>query len=97
MNDKEILKEKKINFIEKCIGIMGNKAYQGSYAAPREAFRYLIEQVRVDERQKIREMVEGMRKTEQDKPCNHQNKNGVVCSESGMKLLVLDDIINNLK
>ncbi len=28
--------------IEQCIGIMGNKAYQGSYAGPREAFRKVL-------------------------------------------------------
>lgn len=40
--------------IEECIGIRGNKAYNGSYAAPREAFRkvlrdFLAEEIRLTE------------------------------------------------
>lgn len=38
MNEEQFIGEG----IEKCIGIRGNRAYDGSYAAPREAFREVI-------------------------------------------------------
>lgn len=45
--------------IESCVGIMGEKAYQGSYAAPREAFQKILKGLLAslfsDIREKIRE------------------------------------------
>lgn len=46
--------------IEECIRIRGEKAYNGSYAAPREAFSKVLKHARSHTLQEVREIVEGM-------------------------------------
>lgn len=65
-------KERGLNkFIEQCIEIRGNKGYDGSYAAPREAFSKVlslaIAEAKREERELIRKEVEGI-VTEQKEP-----------------------------